>query len=163
VGAKTIREQTEWIECRPENELNFIIELTSRELPVGMLSLIEIDMTAGTAEPARFLLGEREECNGTPVAVEAMKILYSVAFDMLKLNSLHGTILERNNQMRKWQRYLGMKEVGLVKRKALINGCEENLVGVTLTRCDYAKVARPNMDRLISLGTRVLSGNDARL
>src|SRR5262249_13201288 len=78
-GAQTLPDQIAWIETRPASEYNFIIELLRTDQPVGMLSLVAIDLVHRRAEPGRFLIGEPEAVRGIPVAVEAMKLLYELA------------------------------------------------------------------------------------
>ena len=40
---KDVESQVEWISTRPESELNFIICLASNDIPVGMISIIDIN------------------------------------------------------------------------------------------------------------------------
>ena len=111
-GAETVQEQESWIKSRPENEVNFIIELKDGN-PLGMISLVDIDHANKRAESARFLIGEEEKCQGVPVAAEAMLLLYEHAFSSLKLNKVYGYILNTNKMMIKWQKFLGMKLEGV--------------------------------------------------
>ena len=106
-GAQTLEEQHQWIASRPSSELNFVIELKDRK-PVGMLSLIDIDLTHRRAESARFLIGDEASTAGLPVAAEAMKLLYHVAFERLTLTRVYGAVVEDNPLMLKWQLYVGI-------------------------------------------------------
>jgi RimJ/RimL family protein N-acetyltransferase len=143
--------QRQWIESRPENELNFIIELASRR-PVGMLSLIAIDRVNRRAEAGRFLIGEPDAVKGQPVAIEAMKLLYELAFDRLGLQRIYGTVVEDNPLMVKWQRYFGMKEEGRLRRHYFIAGRFQDAICLALLEEDYRTVARPRMLTLIAAG-----------
>jgi len=158
-GAQSVGEQANWISRRPVGELNYIIETTAEGVSVGTLSLVEIDLAGRGAEPARFLIGEEERCRGLPAAVEALKLLYGVAFDQLGLLSLSGCLAQDNRRMLKWHKYMGMEEVGLLERRAYINGREQGLIGLRLSRADYTEVTLPRMNRLIALATRGPNAN----
>ena len=70
---KDIESQVEWISTRPESESNFIICLASNDIPVGMISIIDINHHHGTVQTSRFLIGEEKLVAGLPIAVEAMR------------------------------------------------------------------------------------------
>ena len=97
------------------------IELSSG-VPVGMIALIAIDRQAGRAETARFLIGEEDAVRGVPAAVEAMKLLYQIAFDELGLHRVHGWIAASNRRMITWQQYLGMRDRRALPRDHLLIG-----------------------------------------
>jgi diamine N-acetyltransferase len=149
-GASTVQEQRQWIQSRPKSEYNFIIELKNFE-PVGMLSLIDIDPKNLHAETARFLIGEEDLVKGIPVAVEAMKLLYQMAFDNLKLKRLYGTVASKNKLMIKWQKYLGMKEEGVLRQHYFINNEWQDAIVLGLLDSEYFEYALPKMSRLINV------------
>ena len=81
IGApKDVESQAEWISTQPEHELNFVICLASNDIPVGMISIIEIDRHRGTVKTSRFLIGEEKLVAGLPIAVEAMYVCYEKIF-----------------------------------------------------------------------------------
>lgn len=146
-GAQTVDQQTRWIAMRPASEFNFIIE-TKQHHPIGMLSLIGIDRISGVAESARFLIGEEEAAKGLPAAAEAMKLLYELAFDMLKLQRVWGMVASDNKRMVKWQLYLGMVQEGRLRNHLFIDGRHQDAVVLGLLESEYRSGALP---RLISL------------
>ena len=148
-GSSTEKEQANWIKSRPSTEFNYIIELKSGA-PVGMLSLIDVDTKNLHAETARFLIGEEDLVKGIPVAVEAMKLLYQVAFDKLKLKRLYGTVASKNKLMIKWQKYLGMKEEGALRQHYFINNEWQDAIVLGLLDNEYFEDALPKMNRLIN-------------
>lgn len=152
-GAATVGDQAEWIRSRPTNEFNFVIELKDGS-PVGMLSLVGVNLTNRHAEPARFLIGEEERVRGVPAAVEAMKLLYGLAFDTLNLNRLFGTVVAKNRQMATWQRYLGMQEEGVMRQHYFIAGEMQDAIMMGLLVSDYRSRSLPKMDALIALSSR---------
>ena len=147
-GAASIEEQSAWISSRPADELNFVIELRSGH-PVGMLSLVNIDTVHRRAEPARFLIGEPDRVKGLPVAVEALNLLYELAFDRLGLHRVYGTVVAENRQMLKLHLYLGMKEEGRLRQHQLIAGRFHDIVCVGMMESEYRTVALPRMSALI--------------
>jgi len=152
-GADTVAEQAAWIRSRPASERNFVIELPDGR-PVGMLSLVGIDEENRHAESARFLIGDEDAVKGVPAAVEAMKLLYELAFDELGLERVWGTVASDNKLMIKWQRYLGMKEEGRLRRHYLLNGAHQDAVCLGILADEYRAMARPRMEALIAAARR---------
>ena len=152
-GAQTLSEQIEWIESRPSDELNFIIELRSG-MPVGMLSLVAIDRVTRRAEAALFLIGEPDAVKGVPAAVESMRLLYQLAFDELHLQRIYGTVAADNVLMIKWQMFLGMQEEGRLRRHLFLGGRFHDAVCLGLLEEEYRAVTIPRLNALIRRGER---------
>jgi diamine N-acetyltransferase len=152
-SAGTVPEQVAWIRSRPASEHNFVIEIDDGH-PVGMLSLIGVDPDNRHAESARFLIGDEDAVRGVPVAVEAMKLLYELAFDQLGLERVWGTIAADNKRMIKWQRYLGMREEGRLRNHYLIGGRFQDAVCLGILAEEYRGQARPRMEALIAAGRK---------
>lgn len=148
-GARTVADQATWIAGRPSSEYNFIIELLSGK-PVGMLSLIAIDVANLRGEPSRFLIGDPDAVQGLPAAVEAMKLLYELAFDELKLARVCGTVASDNHLMVKWQKFLGMKEEGRLRRHFYFDGQFQDAICLGMLEDEYRTVALPRMNAFIS-------------
>lgn len=147
-GAATVTGQIAWIESRPADELNFIIELRSGK-PVGMLSLVGIDTVNRRAEPARFLIGEPAAVKGVPAAVESMLLLYHLAFNELRLQRIYGTVASENHLMIKWQKFLGMQEEGRLRRHYFLDGHFQDAVCLGMLEDEYRTTALPRMNALI--------------
>lgn len=154
-GATTLNDQEQWIRSRPASEYNFIIQLKDRR-PVGMLSLVGVNRVNRHAEPARFLIGDEEAVAGIPAAVEAMKLLYGFAFDTLGLVRVFGTVVSDNKRMLTWQKYLGMREEGRLRRHYFIDGRFQDAVMVGLLVEEYRQTSLPKMNALIRLGGAAL-------
>ncbi|HEX2800799.1 MAG TPA: GNAT family protein [Phenylobacterium sp.] len=157
VSAGSVEDQRRWIAGRPGSEFNYVIALVNGP-DIGMLSLINIDLANLRAESARFLIGDETAAQGTPAAVEAMKLLYELAFDRLGLERIYGTIEERNHLMIKWQKYLGMKEEGRLRRHYLMDGEFVDALALGLLADEYRKVSLPRMKALMSLGRAPVGG-----
>ncbi|MFM2421176.1 MAG: hypothetical protein RL385_5899 [Pseudomonadota bacterium] len=150
-GAQTVEQQAAWIASRPPSEYNFAITLKSGT-PVGMVSLTGIDTLNRHAEPGRFLIGDEEAVRGIPAAVEAMKLIYALAFDGLGLLRVYGTIASDNVLMIKWQKFLGMKEEGRLRSHYFINGHFQDAVLFGMLVDEYRGTALPRMKSLIAAG-----------
>lgn len=160
-GAQTLEGQRRWIADRPATEFNFIIELASG-LPVGMLALCGIDEINLHAEPGRFLIGEEDLVKGVPAAVEAMLLLYRFAFDTLGLQRVWGIIADSNRLMVKWQKYLGMREEGRLRRHLCFDGqfCDAVVLGMLVD--EYRTVALPRMQALLLSARSKITEIDGR-
>lgn len=150
-GAANVEQQASWIASRPASEFNFVIELKSG-LAVGMVSLTGIDAINQHGESGRFLIGDEDAVKGAPVAVEAMKLIYELAFDQLGLIRICGTVAAENNLMIKWQKYLGMKEEGRLRNHLYLNGQFQDAIFLGLLVDEYRKVTLPRMNFLIATG-----------
>lgn len=159
-GATTIEAQAAWIAARPPSERNYVIELRGGT-PVGMLALIAIDPHAGRGETARFLIGEESAVRGIPAAVEAMKLLYQVAFGELGLHRVHGWIAASNRRMIVWQQYLGMRVEGRLRDHLMIGGKHEDAVLLGLLEDEYRSTALPKMNALIAAARAGAAGEVA--
>jgi diamine N-acetyltransferase len=149
-GAENLEQQKRWIASRPDDEYNFVIELKNGK-PVGMLSIAHIEKTHRRCEPTRFLIGDEESSQGLPVAVEAMKLLYGFIFDTLKLRRIGGTVVQDYPLMAKWQKYLGMKQEGILREHYYINGHFQDAIVLGLLEEEYRKISLPRMNALIAM------------
>ncbi|MCA2265751.1 acetyltransferase [Mycobacterium marseillense] len=145
---QSLEQQTNWIATRPDSEYNFIIELKDGRR-VGMVSLTGVDTTHRRAEPGRFLIGDEEAVRGLPVAVEAMKLVYELAFGKLGLQRVHGSVASDNKLMIKWQKFMGMTEEGRLRNHYFINGKFQDAVIFGLLAEEYAAKTKPNMEVFI--------------
>ena len=150
-GAQSVEQQAAWIAGRPRSEYNFVICLKDGR-GVGMVALVGINAVNRHAEPGRFLIGEAEAVRGIPAAVEAMKLLYQLAFDQLGLQRVFGTVVSDNPLMLKWQKFLGMTEEGCMRRHYFINGHFQDAILVGMLEDEYRNAALPRMNALIAAG-----------
>jgi RimJ/RimL family protein N-acetyltransferase len=150
-GAANVEQQAAWIASRPGSEYNFVIELKNG-LAVGMVSLTSIDTVNRRGESGRFLIGEEDAVKGTPAAVEAMKLIYELAFDQLGLIRVCGTVAADNHLMTKWQKYLGMKEEGRLRNHLFLGDGFQDAIFLGLLVEEYRKISLPRMNFLISAG-----------
>jgi len=148
-GAASVEQQAAWIAGRPASEYNYIIELKNGHA-IGMLSLTGIDRANRHGEPGRFLIGDEAAAQGVPAAVEAMKLLYELAFDQLELVRVCGIVAANNTLMVKWQKFMGMKEEGRLRNHLCQDGEFHDAVFLGLLVEDYRKVTLPRMKLLMA-------------
>ena len=154
-GAPTdIESQVEWISTRPESELNFIICLASNDIPVGMISIIDINYHHGTVQTSRFLIGEEKLVAGLPIAVEAMYLCYEKIFLEWNMRKVWGFVASTNWRMIKWQTFLGMKKEGVQEQQLIVGGEIVDAVLLGLTREHYLGYVQNRMLTMIRLMER---------
>jgi diamine N-acetyltransferase len=149
-GSATVEEQVRWIERRPDSEFNFVIQLSGSGRPIGMLSLVDVDLVHRRGETARFLIGDEEAAQGVPAAIEAMKLLYQLAFDELGLERVWGTVVATNTLMVKWQKFLGMKEEGRLRQHLFLDGTFHDAVVLGLLAEEYRTTTLQRMGVLMA-------------
>jgi RimJ/RimL family protein N-acetyltransferase len=150
-GAETVERQRDWIASRPVSERNYLIALKSQR-PVGMVSLVDIDMHARKAEPARFLIGDEEAARGVPVAAEALLLLYRHAFDILGLRRLYGTVVSANRPMMKFHEFSGMRKEGVLREHLYLEGEFHDGVVYGLLEPEFRTVTIARLEGLIAMG-----------
>jgi [ribosomal protein S5]-alanine N-acetyltransferase len=152
-GADSVQAQADWIAARPATEYNFIIERKDGH-PLGMLSLVGVDRQNRHAETGRFLIGDEAAAKGIPAAVEAMKLLYDLAFEQLGLVRIFGTVVAGNPLMLKWQKYLGMREEGCLRSHYFIDGKWQDAICLGLLAEEFRTISTPRMNVLIAAAAR---------
>lgn len=149
-GANTIDEQASWINSRPNNELNFIIQ-TKKDEAIGTISLTDIDLVNKRAEAGRLLLSEDAEVHGKPYAVEALNHVYFTAFEFLNLNKIYGLVPADNKLMLKFHLYMGLKKEGVLRKHYLRS--DEFLDGI------YVGLIREEFYELVLKRSLILLGS----
>ena len=148
---KDVESQVAWISTRPKSELNFIICLASNDIPVGMLSIIDINHHHGTVQTSRFLIGEEKLVAGLPIAVEAMYLCYEKIFLEWNIRKVWGFVASTNWRMIKWQNFLGMKKEGVQEQQLIVGGEIVDAVLLGLTREHYLGYAQNRIQTMIRL------------
>jgi RimJ/RimL family protein N-acetyltransferase len=150
-GAQTVSQQAAWIAGRPDTELNYVQVLSQSGQPVGMISLVDIDLTHRHAEAAHLLIGEPELVApyGAKIAAEATKLLYELAFDTLGLHRVYGPLSSENTKMISWNKFVGMKVEGTLRDHYWLNGRFQDAIFMGLTEQDYRTTTIPRLRFLI--------------
>lgn len=147
-GAQTVEEQRTWIETQPMGDLNFI-QVLADGTPVGMVSLLDIDQVKGQAEPGHFLIGEPDAVRGIPVAAEATRLLYRLAFDGFGLKLLYGATSAENTRMIRWNTYLGYEVKETWENHYYLDNRWHDGVYSELTERRYREITVPKLRGLI--------------
>ena len=126
--------QKEWIENRPNNEINYIISSRKSGVKVGMISIVGISEQNRNAEVGRLLLAPEYLTKSNPYGLESIKICYDLVINKWKFNKIYGNILSENTKMLKLHKFLGMSEEGLLKEQTLIDGKFYDLFLVAIFR-----------------------------
>ena len=159
-GAQSVEEQRAWIASRPfdpARELNFVMILNATSQPVGMISLVDIDLVHLRAEPAHLLIGEEDAVKGIPVAFEATKLIYELAFDVLGLHRVYGPIASGNKGMIRYHTTFGMVIEGRQREHYFLNGKWHDAVMIGMLEEEYRTVALTKLTRLSGGGGCVKS------
>ncbi len=146
---QTLEEQQAWIETRPESEINWMIVLKDTEQPVGMISLVGGNRVHEHVEVGRFLIGERKAAEGIPVAFEAMKLMYEVAFNRLGYKRVWGLAAEDNPAMTRFHKYLGWTIEGRLREHLMLDGRRQDAICLGILEREYRDVALPRLDVMI--------------
>ena len=121
----SLKKDEEWINNKmnisSNNELYLIIEENKNpKVPIGLIQLIEIDYISGTAKWG-FIIGDKE-CRGKGYSIEAPRLLFNYAFNVLNLRKLVSYNLDFNQATLKMHKKIGnVREEGCLKNHYYFN------------------------------------------
>ena len=81
-----------------------------------------------------------------------MGLLYDFAFNDLQLTRLYGTITANNTRMVKWQKYLGMKQEGVLRKHYKQENGFQDAVALGILREEYQTVFLARAKVLMAAG-----------
>lgn len=113
-GAQSVEEQERWITSRPSTEINLIIS-AKNGTDIGMVALVDIDLKNKKVEAGRLLLTDDAQKMGKPFVIEALTMIYELAFNYIDLNKVYGMISSDNKLMIKFHLYMGLKKEGVLR------------------------------------------------
>ena len=149
-GSQTVEQQRAWIASRRQrDELNFIMEY--RNLPVGMIALLDINRMHNSIQMGRLLIGEEGLVGKAPVGFEAELLLCDFAFDRLGMHKLYGDVVEDNQGMLKTRLYLGYKQDGFLRDHLNFYGVYKGVHALSLLEDEYRTRCRPKLLQLIEM------------
>ncbi len=151
-GAKTVEEQRKWIDksIKDDTQHNFIIRYKS--IPVGMVSLLDIDKIKSAAQAGRLIIGEEEFCRGKQVVCDALILLYEHAFSTLNLKNVYGHIDKKNILMQKFHKFTGVK---LFNESELFfdqNLFKNDYINIQISKTEYENVVKTKLLTLRKIG-----------
>lgn len=150
----SLQMQNQWIANRPGNEINYMISDKASGAKVGMIAIVGISEQDKNAEIGRLLLGPEFLGKSNPYGLEALKLCAVEIMVTWKMNKIYGNVLSENAPMLKLQKYLGMKEEGLLKMQKSIKGVFYDLHLVALFKEDFEQYYLPRLNLLLKSFTK---------
>lgn len=150
-GAKTVKEQENWIRnsLKKENEITFIIEFN--DSPVGMFAICNINKVYKHCSLERLLIGEKEIVGTYPIAFESELLICDYIFNELGMHKINGDIMEDNKDMIKFRKYIGYSFDGVLRDQYIINRAFKSTLLVSVLEIEYLNKCRNRLLGLIKL------------
>ena len=145
----SIEMQKAWMTGRPDNEINYMIIDKKSGTKVGMIGIVAISVQDKNAEIGRLLLAPEYLKRSNPFGLEALKLCSVQIFNVWNFHKMVGNVLSVNLPMLKLQKYLGMKEEGLLVEQKSIKGVMHDLHLVALFKEDFEKLYLPRLSMLL--------------
>jgi RimJ/RimL family protein N-acetyltransferase len=128
-----------------DGDYYWIIERSSDGTAHGTISLYNIDDNNKTAEWGRWILRK-----GSVAAVESTMLVFSIALDIMHLESVYSLTVAENASVVSFHDNSGVYREALIKGYFLLDGSEYDAVRHRLTRLNYPEVKR-RLGRLSSM------------
>ena len=141
--------QEDWMQNRPDTEINYIIVAKETGEKVGMVALVGISIQDRNAEIGRLLLAPEFLKKSNPYGLEALKLCATEIIVEWNFHKINGNVLENNVSMLKLQKYMGMEEEGFLKDQKMIGGKMYGLFLVALFESNYRKKYLPRINMLL--------------
>ena len=149
----SVEMQKQWMKSRPNNEINYMIVDKKNRLKVGMVAIVGISIQDKNAEIGRLLLAPEYLNKSNPYGLEALKLCSNQILNVWNFHKICGNVLSENVAMLRLQKYLGMKEEGLLVDQKSIKGKLYNLHLVALFKDDLQKCYLPRISMLLKAFT----------
>ncbi len=150
----SIEMQQQWMRSRPSSEINYMIVDKSSGLKVGMVAIVGISEQDKNAEIGRLLLAPEYLKKSNPFGLEALKLCSEEILIEWDFHKIFGNVLSANVPMLKLQKYLGMKEEGLLIDQKAIRGQMYSLHLVALFKEGLKKFYLPRISMLLKAFTK---------
>jgi RimJ/RimL family protein N-acetyltransferase len=124
--------QLNWIKCRSEYEINYIIFDRITNKKVGTIGIYDVNCFDKITNVGRLLLGDEYLGLSNPYGLEALLLCFDYVFNELNFRKITGDILASNLDMYKFQVFLGMKQEGYLEKHVIIKGIEEDIFIMSL-------------------------------
>ncbi len=135
-SARTVEDQEAWLEgyYARQGDYCFIIERSADAKPVGMLGVYGIDGEVG--EWGRWVV-----VPGVPAAAASAWMALHVCFDVLRLGTVRGRVVETNGPVLSFHRRIGYQEMGRCQETTRIGGREVGMIEFQATRSDWPRMS----------------------
>jgi len=145
----SVEGQRKWIRSRGDNEINYVIVDKMTTERVGAISILDVNDADKIISVGRLILDDKYLTQSKPYGLEALLLTYDYVFNVMDFRKLTGEILEVNNAMVKLQKFLGMKQEGLLEKHVLINGQYENICIMSIFKEQFNKVYKKKVEFLL--------------
>jgi len=149
-SAQTEASQRDWLNCyftRP-GDYYFIIELAGNRQVIGTFGIY--DIRDGCGEQGRWII-----LPGIPAAPASSWLILHIAFDILGLDVVRGTVVESNKNVISFQKKIGIHFTGASERRS-IAGKPVNMLEYRMTRAEWPLISA-NLTHYALMAERVLT------
>ena len=138
----TAEDQKNWhekVSASPSDRV-WIVELTDGAIPVGLLSLSDIDFTHKRACWAYYIADDRARGKGLAKSLELN--IYAYVFEVMGLNRLWCEVLSFNDRVVAIHEKFGSKVEGVLRQHICKNGEWFDLVRMAVLADDWGAIKR---------------------
>jgi RimJ/RimL family protein N-acetyltransferase len=148
--AKDPAAQEAWLKSYFDRQGDYywIVERKANSLPEGMISLYDLNETSRTAEWGRWVLRD-----GSLAAVDSAMLVYSAAFDILKLHSIYSLTVVANAAVVSFHDSSGATREEVLQDHFTLEGDRCDAVRHRVTRQTYPQVK----ERLVRASAMIAS------
>ena len=141
--------QLNWIKCRSEYEINYIIFDRITNKKVGTIGIYDVNSFDKITNVGRLLLSDEYLGLSNPYGLEALLLCFDYVFNELNFRKITGDILGSNEPMYKLQKFLGMKQEGFLERHVIINGRLEDLYIMSILKEQFNLIYKTKINFLL--------------
>ena len=145
----SIENQKKWIRSRGEDEINYVILDKNTEKSVGAISILNVNDADKVISVGRLLLDDQFLTQSKPYGLEALLLTYDYALNVMDFRKITGEILEANEAMVKLQKFLGMKQEGLLEKHVWIKGKYENICIMSIFKEQFNSIYKKKIAFLL--------------
>lgn len=145
----SVENQRKWILSRSNNEINYVIIDKNTNESVGAISILDVNDTDKICSVGRLLLDDKFLTQSRPYGLEALLLTYEYVFNVMNFRKITGEIAEINENMVKLQKFLGMKQEGLLEKHSWIDGDFHNLCIMSIFSEQYNSVYKKKIAFLL--------------
>lgn len=145
----SVENQRKWIMSRGDDEINYIIVDKHTNESVGCISILDVNEADKTISVGRLLLDDKYLTQSKPYGLEALLLTYEYVFNVMNFRKMTGEIAAVNENMVKLQKFLGMKQEGLLEKHVWINGDYLDIFIMSIFNEQYNKVYKKKVAFLL--------------
>jgi RimJ/RimL family protein N-acetyltransferase len=146
--------QREWLAKYFERDADYywVVERPDTHSPEGLIGIYGVDPEERTAEWGRWILKP-----GSLAAIESSLLIYRVAFEFLKLESLYCLTIEENLSVLSFHDSCGLSRTELLKNHFTLGGRQYDAVKHVCLRNAWPDVRRKLEPKAQAIAKRILN------